>query len=117
VLLAIVGSGPIGLKELAERESLNPTMLSRVVASLAQAGLVRRTPDPSDRRAALAEATVEGRRLRDRMRRERSDVLAAHLAGLSEAQRRELEAALPALEALVESLGSPSPPRPAGGRR
>jgi DNA-binding MarR family transcriptional regulator len=117
VLFAVVRSSPVGLSELADREGLNPTMLSRVIASLADAGLVRRLLDPSDRRVALAEATAEGRRLRDSMRRERSDVLAAHLTGLSAAQRQTIEAALPALEALVESLGSSSVTRPGGGRR
>src|SRR4051794_36439116 len=109
VLLAVVRCSPQRLADLAEREGLNPTMLSRVVANLAQAGLVRRAADPADRRAALVEATPAGKKLRERMRRERNDLLAVELAALGEAEREALLAAPPPFEALAER-----PPRRAG---
>src|SRR5271163_4096411 len=65
VLFTVVRLGPMRLSELASIEGLNPTMLSRVIAELASSGLVRRTPDPLDRRAARVEATPEGARLRE----------------------------------------------------
>src|SRR5947209_14575939 len=59
VLLTVVRDGPIRLSALAESESLNPTMLSRVIAHLVDAGLLARTSDDGDRRAAWVEATED----------------------------------------------------------
>jgi DNA-binding MarR family transcriptional regulator len=103
--------GPIRMTELAEIESVNPTMLSRVVAHLDDAGLVRRRPDAEDRRAALVEVTAAGRKTHDRLRAERGRVLAEGLAQLDPADRGRLEAALPALEALADAVRSDSRPR------
>jgi DNA-binding MarR family transcriptional regulator len=104
VLFTIVRCGPLTLTELAEREALNPTMLSRVLGGLCEAGLTRRTTADGDRRAALAEATAAGRRLRERIQRERSAALAVHLGALDPAERRAIADAIPALEALAERL-------------
>jgi len=104
VLFTIVREGAIALGQLAEREALNPTMLSRVIGGLADAGLVARTTAPGDRRSAVVAATAAGRRLRERIHDERDAALAASLALLSAADRRSIEAALPALEALAEQL-------------
>ena len=43
--------------ELAERLDMEPITLCRIVDRLEEAGLVRRKPDPSDRRAWLLELT------------------------------------------------------------
>ena len=104
VLFSVVRLGPLTMTELAEREGLNPTMLSRVVAGLCEAGLVARSTDTSDRRVALAAPTAAGRRLRERIQRERSEALALHLAALETAEREAILAAIPALEALAERL-------------
>jgi DNA-binding MarR family transcriptional regulator len=104
VLFTVVRTGPIGLSELAELEDINPTMLSRITANLSDAGLLARTVDPDDKRAARVAATAAGRRLRERIHRERTQALAAHVDRL-EADRRELLwAALPVLEELAERL-------------
>jgi DNA-binding MarR family transcriptional regulator len=104
VLFTVVRLGPIGLSELAEIESLNPTMLSRVTAQLCEAGLMVRSPDPEDRRSAFAQATAAGRRMRERIHRERTQALSAHVENLDEAQRQALWSALPVLEELAERL-------------
>ncbi len=104
VLFTIVRRGPIGLAALAETESLNPTMLSRIVAQLTDGGLIRRTPDPDDRRAARVEATTTGARLRERINQERAAALAAHLAELPEEDRERIWEALPALEEMAELM-------------
>jgi DNA-binding MarR family transcriptional regulator len=104
VLFTIARVGPIRLSELAEMEGLNPTMLSRVVAGFAEAGLVTRRSDPIDRRSALVEITPAGRKLCERMRRERTDALNVALSALSEPDRRSLEQVLPVLEELAEQL-------------
>jgi DNA-binding MarR family transcriptional regulator len=100
----IARQGPIRLSELAEIESVNPTMLSRVVAALDEAGLVRRRTDPEDRRAGLLEVTANGRRTHDRLRAERGRVLTTGLERLDPRDVVALEAALPALEALIDAL-------------
>jgi DNA-binding MarR family transcriptional regulator len=109
VLFAVVRLGRVGLSELAELESLHPTMLSRVTAQLGEAGLIRRCADPDDRRSAFVEPTAAGRRLRDRMHRERTQALAEHVEELDDEQRQALWRALPVLEELAERLP--------GGRR
>jgi DNA-binding MarR family transcriptional regulator len=104
LLATIHRCGPIRLSELATEEGINPTMLSRIVGDLAEGGLIERVGDPLDKRAALVTATRDGRRVIDRMRRERTDVLSQALDSLSSADRRALERALPALESLAEKL-------------
>ena len=104
MLFTLVRDGPLPLTELAERESLNPTMLSRLLGGLCEAGLALRSADAGDRRVAVASATASGRRLRERIHRERSEALAAHLAELTPQERRAIVEALPALEALAERM-------------
>ncbi|HEX3806522.1 MAG TPA: MarR family transcriptional regulator [Gaiellaceae bacterium] len=104
VLFEVVRAGSIGVGELAAREGINPTLLSRVIGQLCDAGLVRRETDPADRRSALVVSTAAGRRLRDRARSERNDALARLLAEASDADREAIVAALPALEGLAERL-------------
>jgi DNA-binding MarR family transcriptional regulator len=104
VLFTVVRYGPLPLTELAQREALNPTMLSRVLAYLCEAGLARRSADTADRRVALAEATAAGRRLRERIQRERSAALGVHLAALEPGARKAVLDAIPALETLAERL-------------
>lgn len=101
----IARQGPLRPSELAEIESMNPTMLSRVVAALGDAGLVRRRVDPADRRAGLIEVTATGRRTHDRLRAERGKALTDGLSQLAAAELTAVEAALPALEALVDAMG------------
>jgi DNA-binding MarR family transcriptional regulator len=100
----IARTGPIRLSELAEVEHMNPTMLSRVVGALVEAGLVRRRVDPDDRRAGLVEVTATGRRTHDRLRAERGRILASGLNAIDSEQRAAIEVALPALEALVAAM-------------
>lgn len=48
------------ITELGERVVLSRSRVSRVVDDLSAAGLVERTPDPTDRRAAFAVLTAKG---------------------------------------------------------
>src|SRR5947209_4724771 len=104
LLLNVVRTGPVRLSELAETEGINPTMLSRVVAGMVQDGLLMRSSDEGDRRAAWVETTAAGRKLAQRMRRERTSAVNQALEALPVSERRRLEQALPALEALAEAL-------------
>jgi DNA-binding MarR family transcriptional regulator len=104
VLATLSRRGPMRISELASIEALNPTMLSRVIAELAGAGLLARVPDPDDGRAALVDATAAGRRLHKKIQNERNDVLSVLLAELDERRRRDLVDALAVLEELAERL-------------
>jgi DNA-binding MarR family transcriptional regulator len=109
VLFTIVRGGPLRLADVAAIEALNPTMLSRIVGQLSDAGLIRRTADPDDGRAALVEATARGRRLRERIHRERTRALETYVQALDGRQREALWAALPVLEELAELMPARRP--------
>jgi DNA-binding MarR family transcriptional regulator len=104
VLFTIVRQGPIGLSELAAVEGLNPTMLSRITAQLCDSGLIVRAADPDDRRSANVAATAAGKRMRQRIHRERTRALSVHVEQLDERQREALWNALPVLEELAQRL-------------
>jgi DNA-binding MarR family transcriptional regulator len=80
-------------------------MLSRVISDLVDAGLLQRASDEQDRRSAWVKATAAGRRLAERMRRERTEAVLGALQTLSAEDQAAVEAALPALEALAQELG------------
>jgi DNA-binding MarR family transcriptional regulator len=109
VLQTLNRRGPMRLSELAEAEGINPTMLSRVTADLLEAGLVARASDAGDRRAAWVETTAAGKRLGERIRLERTDAVKLALGALSEQERRQIEAAVPALEHLADGLKGDKP--------
>jgi DNA-binding MarR family transcriptional regulator len=104
VLLRAVRSGRCRLAEVAEAEGLNPTLLSRTVGHLVDAGLLVRSADPIDRRSAWIEPTTAGLALAERLRAQRTQAIQTGLAGVSEDDRRVIEQALPALERLSELL-------------
>ena len=109
VLGTISRLGPIGISELAEIEGLNPTMLSRVLGKLEATGLVLRAATAEDRRAVRVQTTPAGRLLHQRLRRQRSQLIAERLTALPARQASQLLAALPALETLAEQLNRPEP--------
>jgi DNA-binding MarR family transcriptional regulator len=104
LLLNVDRNGPIRLSELGASEGINPTMLSRVVAALVDDGLLDRSSDPGDRRAAWVDATRAGHKLAERMRRQRTDALNEAIGALAGRDRELIEDALGALESLAEEL-------------
>ncbi|MFD9888850.1 MarR family winged helix-turn-helix transcriptional regulator [Amycolatopsis sp. NPDC059027] len=61
VLSRLYRAGTHSPKELADAERIQPQSLTRVLASLAERGLVTRTPDPADGRRSLIDITPAGR--------------------------------------------------------
>jgi len=62
VLNALVATGePVSLSELASRLSCVKSNMTQLIDRLEAEGLVRRVPDPRDRRAVRAEITELGR--------------------------------------------------------
>jgi DNA-binding MarR family transcriptional regulator len=104
LLLNVARQGPIRLSDLAAAEAINPTQLSRSVAHLVDIGAVERASDQGDRRAAWVKPTAAGRRLAEKIRRERTDALNVALDALAPEERRRIEHAVPALEQLAEIL-------------
>ncbi len=58
MLLVKLMEGPARISQLADRIGLDVSTTSRKVAELEAAGLVARTLDPGDRRAALVSTTA-----------------------------------------------------------
>ncbi|MEU0792311.1 MarR family transcriptional regulator [Amycolatopsis sp. NPDC005961] len=100
-LATLVISGQLRLGDLAAKEGVAAATMSRIIASLVEAGYVSRESDPVDRRAWLAKATEEGERLVSGVRSTRVQELNRRLDRLTPEHREALTAALPALEALI----------------
>jgi DNA-binding MarR family transcriptional regulator len=109
VLATVSWRGPLRISELADVEGINPTMLSRIVGKLENAGLLERRPDPDDGRAALVGTTPDGDEMHHRLRAERTRLLARRLAAVPDGESARLLDALPALEALADALIAPEP--------
>ena len=111
VLVAAQRRGPIRMSDLAEFTGLNPTMLSRLIPKLEEAGLILRSAGEADRRVCRVDTTAKGDRLLESVRSERNDALSQRLAALDGDQRQALAVALPVLEELAERLlgDAPSP--------
>ncbi len=104
VLVAMDRRGPLRLSDLAGFAGLNPTMLSRLIPKLEEAGLMRRLVAEGDRRVCRVEVTAKGRRLLERIRSERNDVLSRLLQQLDSSAREVVAQAVPVLEQLAERL-------------
>jgi DNA-binding MarR family transcriptional regulator len=78
------------LKDLADRLRIAPRSATEVVDQLEAKGLVRREPDPTDRRATLVLATDEGTELFANLGAERRDKSNEYFAKLSASDRAEL---------------------------
>jgi DNA-binding MarR family transcriptional regulator len=93
--------GPMTPSELAARERIQRPTATRVLARLADEGLVERTPDPQDRRSALVSATPAARALLAEMRTRKTAFLAARLDTLDAEDRAALERAAGILERML----------------
>jgi DNA-binding MarR family transcriptional regulator len=67
-LRAVERHGPIAVSDVARRLELDQSTASRQIRPLEAEGLVTRSVDPADRRAARLAITPKGRRLLDRVR-------------------------------------------------
>lgn len=57
----------LALKDLADASNCTRATITGLVDGLEEKGLVRRIPNPDDRRSLLAELTTEGEALREQM--------------------------------------------------
>lgn len=98
---AVEAHQPVRISDLAAVEDVAVPTMTRLVAGLAERGLVERHPDPADGRSVLVTLSPAGVARLDELRRERTTFLARHIERLSDDDYRKVVAALPALHALV----------------
>ena len=101
-LAMVAKRGPLRLAELAQLEGVSAPGATRLVAELETRGLVGRSVDPDDGRAFRIQVTATGADAILRARAARAKVVAELLGGLSAADLAKIEAALPALEKVIE---------------
>ncbi len=99
----VLGGGPRSLGELAEAEQVRPPTMSRIVAGLVRAGLVRRGKTEDGRRVRLA-ATAKGTRILQEGRRRRVESLAQALSVFSSEDREKLHELIDHLEKVIRQL-------------
>jgi DNA-binding MarR family transcriptional regulator len=101
-LATVERHGPLTPSELAEIEAVKRPTATRIVAKLADAGLVDRAGDPRDGRVSLVSITPAGSTLLSRMRRRKNAYLASRLRELDPEDIAALERAAHVLERLLE---------------
>jgi DNA-binding MarR family transcriptional regulator len=94
-----LGSPTLG--ELAAIEQVQPPTMTRIVASLTDAGMVTRVTDVADRRSARVRITPAGRRSLERIRTLKNAFLTRRLAELSLEQQAGAADLVDLLEHLV----------------
>src|SRR5919108_1607759 len=101
LLVQIKQSPGIGMRELAARERISVPGMSKFVARLEEAGLVRRDAVGGDKRRVGLTLTEDGRRVLRSVRSKRTAWLSARLGMLDE---DELEAVDRAIDPLMRLL-------------
>jgi DNA-binding MarR family transcriptional regulator len=94
----------VTLGELAAAEQVRPPTMTHIVRALEHRRLVRREPDPGDRRAVRLHPTPRGRALLVEGRRRRVEKLAERLAALAPEDLGALAAGAEVLARVVQRL-------------
>ena len=89
------------LGELAAIEQVQPPSMTRIVANLADAGMVVRETDAADRRSVRVRLTPAGARALERMRTAKNAFLLRRLGDLSTDEQRRAEDLVGLLEHLL----------------
>ncbi|GAA5177657.1 hypothetical protein GCM10023322_02870 [Rugosimonospora acidiphila] len=105
LLSRIASGGPARLSALADHVCLDLSTVSRQVDALEAAGLVTRTPDPTDRRAVLVGATRTGVEVFDRNRDRWQSAMRDLLAGWTAAERAEFARLFTRINDTMAELG------------
>jgi DNA-binding MarR family transcriptional regulator len=102
-LSVLVFGGARSLTELAAAEQVTSATMSKLVTAMEGEGLVRRYPDVNDARSIRIEATAKGKRILERGRTRRLDLLEQLLGGASDAEIAAVGTAASVVERAVES--------------
>jgi DNA-binding MarR family transcriptional regulator len=102
-LSVLVFGGARSLTELAAAEQVTSATMSKLVTAMEGEGFVRRYPDVNDARSIRIEATAKGRRILERGRKQRLDLLEQLLRGASAPEIAAVRTAASVVERAVES--------------
>src|SRR5437870_8348299 len=102
-LSVLVFGGPRSLGELADAEQVRPPTMSRIVAGLERAGLIRRHATEDGRRVRL-EASAKGRKILEAGRQRRVESLAKALASFTDKEQRQLGELTDLLREVIRKL-------------
>jgi DNA-binding MarR family transcriptional regulator len=102
-LSVLVFAGPRSLGELADAEQVRPPTMSRIVAGLERAGLVRRHATEDGRRVRL-EASAKGTKILQAGRQRRVESLAKALSSFSKKEQQQLGELTALLEQVIRNL-------------
>jgi DNA-binding MarR family transcriptional regulator len=102
-LSVLVFGGARSLTELAAAEQVTTATMSKLVTAMEAEGLLRRYPDVNDARSIRIEAMAKARRILERGRARRLDLLERLLV---DATTAEIDAVRIAAEALEQALES-----------
>jgi MarR family transcriptional regulator for hemolysin len=108
-VLVMLVSGPQDLSALAERLQVSLPTISRMVASLAERGWIRRRRATDDRRRVVVELTESGQSSLAGLHAAARENIQASLANLSAEECGALLAGLEVLSTLLDSSGSCAP--------
>ncbi|MFI1091044.1 MarR family winged helix-turn-helix transcriptional regulator [Streptomyces sp. NPDC020917] len=112
-VLALLSTGPMPMRQIAQRLKCEPSNVTGIVDRLEAQGLAERRADPADRRVKLAAATEHGRDTAARLRSS-LDFAREPLAALSVGDRTTLRDLLRRM--LGDDAGAaPDPAPPAAG--
>ncbi len=98
VLTIIARAGHTNMSRLAEALDVVPSSASRLCDRLEATGLLRRVPDPRDRREVRLLLTPAAQRLLEDLRERRRSALAEVLERMSPTSRQELVRAMAAFD-------------------
>jgi len=102
-LSVLVFGGPRSLGELAEAEQVRPPTMSRIVAGLERAGLVRRHATEDGRRVRL-EATAKGTKILQEGRKRRVESLSLAVSALPRKELQQLGEFTALLQHVIRNL-------------
>ena len=103
--------GAARISDLARADHCSQPAMTAQVRRLEATGLLARTPDPEDARAAQISLTDQGRLVLEEVRAARADAVAPLIGALCEKERQQLRVAVAALEALLDKAASLSQDR------
>ncbi len=103
---------PLRLGDLATREGVSASTLSRLVDHLEACGMVTRVRDPSDARSSQVSVTADGASFLEDLRRNGTTLIYHALQSLEDTERASVLAALPAIEKLADRAEATACDRP-----
>lgn len=91
VLSSVANKEADSAAQLCKSISYDPGAMTRMIDRLEQKGLIRRVPNPEDRRAMNLEMTVAGKALYPQLLQAKERVVERFLRGFSKEEERTLE--------------------------